>query len=251
MLEVNDVSVTYEKGGIHKVIDRMSWQLDTGTVLALAGPSGCGKSTMIHALAGLLPYKGSITLNGTLLKPEICSIGLIPQNYGLLPWKTVRENCLFAARIRGNTGDLEIRLTNLCRELGIHGLLDRYPGTLSGGQAQRAALARAFLMDPELLLMDEPFAALDIGAALAARDLFLRIWNEKKPTTVIVTHRVEDALSLAHKIAVMERGGGLYTFRNPWQGVPHPFEAAYRELEQQITEKVIKADEGGKKRLIH
>ena len=99
--------------------------------------------------------------------------------------------------------------------------------------------------------MDEPFAALDIGAALAARDLFLRIWNEKKPTTVIVTHRVEDALSLAHKIAVMERGGGLYTFRNPWQGVPHPFEAAYRELEQQITEKVIKADEGGKKRLIH
>ncbi|MFT4106564.1 MAG: ATP-binding cassette domain-containing protein [Lacrimispora sp.] len=244
MLEVNDISVTYKKGGIHKVIDRMSWSLDTGTVLAVAGPSGCGKSTMVHALAGILPFEGSITLDGAGLFPETCSIGLIPQNYGLLPWKTVKENCLFTAQIRGHMDGMETRLSSLCRELGIGGLLDRYPGTLSGGQAQRVALARAFLMDPELLLMDEPFGALDIGAALTARELFLSVWKEKKPTAVIVTHRVEDALYLAHKIAVMERGGSFTFFEtNPWQGIRRPQEAAYGELEQKITEEIIKADE--------
>ncbi|MEY8356254.1 ATP-binding cassette domain-containing protein [Lachnospiraceae bacterium 54-53] len=241
MLNVKDISVTYGK---HTVIERMSWKLETGTVLAVAGPSGCGKSTMIHALAGILPYEGTITLSGTRLDPRTCSIGLIPQNYGLLPWKTIRENCLFTAKIRGNRKDMEIPLSDLCRELGIDGLLDRYPGTLSGGQAQRVALARAFLMNPELLLMDEPFAALDIAAALAARELFLRIWKEKKPTAVIVTHRVEDALYLANTVAVMKQGGGFSHFSaNPWQGVNCPPEKAYRSLEQQITEKIIKADE--------
>jgi len=244
MLELKDISVTYGKGGTHRVIDQMSWQLETGTVLAVAGPSGCGKSTLVHALAGILPYGGSITLDGTGLNPKTCSIGLIPQNYGLLPWKTVKENCLFTAKIRDNTSNIEAQLTSLCKELGIDGLLERYPGTLSGGQAQRVALARAFLMNPELLLMDEPFAALDIAAALAARELFLRVWKEKKPTTIIVTHRVEDALYLAHKIAVMKRGGHFsFLNENPWQGVKSPKEAAYRSLEQQITENIIKADE--------
>jgi len=244
MLELKDISVTYGKGGTHRVIDQMSWQLETGTVLAVAGPSGCGKSTLVHAMAGILPYAGSITLDGTGLNPQTCSIGLIPQNYGLLPWKTVKENCLFTAKIRDNTSNMEARLTSLCKELGIDGLLERYPGTLSGGQAQRVALARAFLMNPELLLMDEPFAALDIAAALAARELFLRVWKEKKPTTIIVTHRVEDALYLAHKIAVMKRGGifGFFS-ENPWQGIKNPSEEAYRLLEQQITENIIKADE--------
>lgn len=241
MLEVNHMCVAYEKGGIHQVINQMSWRIETGTVMAVAGPSGCGKSTMIHALAGLLPYEGSVSLDGSPLNPRTCSIGLIPQSYGLLPWKTVRENCLFAARIRGSVRDMEARLSSLSKELGIHDLLNRYPVTLSGGQAQRVALARAFLMDPELLLMDEPFAALDIGAALTVRNLFLSIWEKKKPTAVIITHRVEDALSLAHKIAVMEQGGSLYTFHNPWQGVPNPSGGAYRELEQQITERIIKA----------
>ncbi len=244
MLEVKDISVTYKKGGIQKVIDQMSWPLETGTVLAVAGPSGCGKSTMIHALAGILPYEGSVTLDGAGLDPKTCSIGLIPQNYGLLPWKTVRENCLYTAKIRGNTRDMETHLSSLCKELGIQELLDRYPGTLSGGQSQRVALARAFLMDPKLLLMDEPFAALDIGAALTARELFLRIWKEKKPTTVMVTHGVEDALYLAHWIAVMERGGSFNFFAaNPWQGIKRPSEAAYGDLARQITEKIIKADE--------
>lgn len=244
MLRVSDISVTYGIGGANKVIDRMSWQLETGKVLAVAGPSGCGKSTMLHALAGILPHEGSVSLDGAGLDPRTCSIGLIPQNYGLLPWKTVRENCLFTARIRGNTTDMEARLSGLCRELGIEGLMDRYPATLSGGQAQRVALARAFLMKPKLLLMDEPFGALDVAAALAARALFLRIWKEKKPTAVMVTHRVEDALSLAHTIAVMKRGGGFCFFsENPWQGTEHPSGEEYIKLERQITDNIIKAEE--------
>lgn len=244
MLKANDISVTYKKGGTQEVINHMSWQLEPGTVLAVAGPSGCGKSTMVHALAGILPFSGSITLNGNELNPKTCTIGLIPQNYGLLPWKTVKENCLFTAKIRGNRRDLEGPLSSLCKELGIQSLLDRYPGTLSGGQAQRVALARAFLMNPELLLMDEPFSALDMAAAYTARELFLRIWKEKRPTTVIVTHGVEDALYLAHRIAVMKQGGGFTFFsENPWQGIKCPQEDEYRFLERQIIENIRKVVE--------
>lgn len=244
MLEVSGVSVTYRKDGGQKILDRISWQMETGKVLAVAGPSGCGKSTMLHTLAGILPHEGSITLDGVPLTPQTHSIGLTPQNYGLLPWKTVKENCLFTAKIRKNTNELETRLSSLCGELEIEGLLNRYPGTLSGGQAQRAALARAFLMKPEVLLMDEPFGALDVAAALTARELFLRIWKERTPTTVIVTHRVEDALSLAHTIAVMKRGGGFHFLaENPWQGITRPSGERYMEMERQITEKIIEADE--------
>lgn len=243
MLEVSGVSATYGKHGGSRVLDRISWQMETGKVLAVAGPSGCGKSTLLHTLAGILPHEGSITLDGAPLTPQTHSIGLIPQNYGLLPWKTVRENCFFTAKIRKNTNELENRLSGLCGELGIERLLDRYPGTLSGGQAQRAALARAFLMNPEVLLMDEPFGALDVAAALNARELFLRIWKERMPTAVIVTHRVEDALSLAHTVAVMKRGGGFHFLaENPWQGITRPSGEEYMKMERQITEKIIEAE---------
>ena len=146
MLEVENLTARYPRAS-RPVIDGLSFSLGEGGLLALLGPSGCGKTTLLNLLAGVLPPAGgSVRFCGAPLSPRDTAIGLIPQSYGLLPWKTVRENCLFCARLRGASGERE--LDALCARLGIGGLLDRYPRELSGGQAQRAALARALLMKP-------------------------------------------------------------------------------------------------------
>ncbi|WP_418704393.1 ATP-binding cassette domain-containing protein [Anaerotruncus massiliensis (ex Liu et al. 2021)] len=237
MLEVENLTARYPRAS-RPVIDGLSFSLGEGGLLALLGPSGCGKTTLLNLLAGVLPPTGgSVRFCGAPLSPRDTAIGLIPQNYGLLPWKTVRENCLFCARLRGASGERE--LDALCARLGIGGLLDRYPRELSGGQAQRAALARALLMKPRLLLMDEPFAALDAAAADRARRLCFELWRDSGATAVVVTHRPEEALYLAGQIAVMGKGGRFTRLlENPWQGLPEPggpyFEAFSPELRREI-----------------
>lgn len=217
MLDVRNLVVSY-LGLDEPILSALSFSLPSGGLLALCGPSGCGKTTLLHTLAGVLPpTSGAVLLDGAPLSPQTVPIGLIPQNYGLLPWRTVRENCLFSARARGL--DAAGRLPGLAGRLGIAPLLDRWPRELSGGQAQRCALARAFLMEPRLLLMDEPFSALDEAAAYTARALFLSLWRESGCTAIVVTHRLEEALFLADRVAVMGPGGALLLqCENPSQG---------------------------------
>lgn len=196
------------------MIDGLSFTLEGG-VLAILGPSGCGKTTLLNVLAGVLPkISGNILFHGRPLNPSDAAIGLIPQSYGLLPWKTVRQNCLFCASLRHKTAEPEA----LAQRLGIGALLDRYPRELSGGQAQRAALARALLMEPDLLLLDEPFAALDLAAAARARRLCGSLFQETGVTALAVTHRPDDALYLGDSIAVMEPRGFRCILQNPWRG---------------------------------
>lgn len=240
MLEIHDLTVSY---GAEKtaapVIRGLSFSLEEGGLLAVLGPSGCGKTTLLHALAGIIsPRSGMLSLDGTALRPDTVPIGLIPQNYGLLPWKTVRQNILFCAPPSAQTGSLE----PLCQKLGIAGLLDRYPATLSGGQAQRAALARALFLRPRLLLLDEPFAALDAAAALSAQQLCLDLWREGGMTAVAVTHRLEEALFLAGQVAVMGRGGRfLCVCGNPWQGMENCTEPEYFALSSRLREEILRA----------
>ena len=160
MLTFADVSFSYEKGvqSVH-VLEDVSFAVQRGTVLALIGPSGCGKSTLLLLAAGLLqPTAGDVLAEGLSIAPTQMRIGLLPQNYGLLAWKTVRENILLGVRIKGLWGkELAGRFEELVSDLGLLGLLERYPHELSGGQQQRVGLARVFLLTPDLLLMDEPF----------------------------------------------------------------------------------------------
>lgn len=245
MLTVENLRVGYPRAKA-PVIDGLSFSLSSGGVLAVLGPSGCGKTTLLNLLGGTMaPQAGSVSFSGKPLTPEKVSIGLIPQHYGLLPWKTVRENIRFCSDLRGNTD--ETALQKLCARLGLLPLLGRYPRELSGGQAQRTALARALLMQPQLLLMDEPFAALDAAAAWHAKLLCQNLLAECGATAIIVTHRPEEALFLAGQIAVMQPGGRFrLVAENPWRGIDGCDAPGFHTFSQRLRTALLQAaGEGG------
>lgn len=254
MLKAENITLGYGHGRHgNTVVSRLSFSVPSGSILAITGPSGCGKTTLLNALAGITrPLEGRILFKDRELSPKTCSIGLIPQNYGLLPWKTVRENCLFCSGIKESfqnkpalsPSQTTDRLLSLCGKLNILSVLDRYPAALSGGQAQRAALARAFLMNPDLLLMDEPFAALDISAAENARRICYKLCREYASTMILITHRTEDAMYLADRIAVMENGGAFrYICDNPWKGMDTSDSADYDTFQKHLQHELMQAAE--------
>ena len=244
MIEIANLSVTYDRE--HETpceaLDRVSLTVPKGTVCAVLGPSGCGKSTLIKTVAGLLhPASGTVTMDGAPLDPHRVTIGFMPQNYGLLPWRTALSNVLLGPRIRKqDVQAARARAGELFTQLGIAGLEDRFPKELSGGQQQRVALARAFLLAPDLLLMDEPFSALDAITREEMQDVFLTLWREAQTTTVLVTHYVEEALYLGRTIVLMRAGGTIAeTIDNPLFGREGlRDDPAYFALARQLREKI-------------
>jgi molybdate transport system ATP-binding protein len=181
-----------------------------GRTLALLGPNGAGKSTAVAALAGLLPTTGSVRLGGrdlTRLPPERRRVGVVFQDYLLFPHLTVLENVAFGPRASGVPRAAARQAAGAWLErLGIGGLGSRHPRDLSGGQAQRVAVARALASEPELLLMDEPLAALDVEVREEVRDELARHLREWGGTTVVVTHSMDDVAALASDVVVLEHG---------------------------------------------
>ena len=223
MLILDGVSFDYETDEtLTHVLTDVSLHVKRAEVHALIGASGCGKSTLLRLAAGLLHQAaGTIRMDGAPVHPHRCRIGFLPQNYGLLPWKTVRENILLGAVIKGYTSErLSGTLDELVSELGLGDLLRRYPRELSGGQQQRVGLARVFLLAPDLLLMDEPFSALDAITRESMQEVFLSLWKTRAVTTLLVTHYVEEALTLAQRISVMggHPGNIMETIENPFAG---------------------------------
>lgn len=253
MLIIDNISIQYKtKHDIEPVIQNLSLKLEQGEALAILGPSGCGKSTLINALAGTLAIeRGRISFvkesDQQPLDPKIHKIGLIPQNCGLLPWKTVKENCLLPLQIRREQRKETSReeAAKIYEALNISELLDKYPRQLSGGQVQRAAIARAFIRKPDLLLMDEPFSALDAITREEARELFLSVWKKIKPTTILVTHSIEEALYLGNTIIVMGKhmGDVKYQMQNPFFGELYPEKVEYLVIKQLLHEKLKSEDE--------
>lgn len=203
MIEIKDLSVSY---GSVNVLDKLSLCLNDGELYALVGPSGCGKSTLLKALCGInTTYSGQIKYNGVPISDIKPRIGYVPQNYGLLDWKTVRENIHIPSILSKKRLSNEILISEIATILGIKGLYDRYPQELSGGEKQRVALARAFGMGPELLLMDEPFSALDAFTSSASQRLFLKIWSEHRVTALFITHNISEAVSTSKKIIIIDK----------------------------------------------
>jgi len=197
--------------GDFAALDNVDFEVPSGSLTALLGPSGSGKSTLLRAIAGLdLPDTGTITINGkdvTHIPPQRRGIGFVFQHYAAFKHLTVRDNVAFGLKIRKKPkAEIKEKVDNLLEVVGLAGFQTRYPNQLSGGQRQRMALARALAVDPEVLLLDEPFGALDAKVREDLRAWLRRLHDEVHVTTVLVTHDQAEALDVADRIAVLNKG---------------------------------------------
>ncbi|MEG1796358.1 MAG: ABC transporter ATP-binding protein [Clostridium sp.] len=246
MLKINDLKVSYNtKNGVVAALGPLNMEIGKGDIVAIIGPSGCGKSTLLKVLGGIVSnFTGEVALQGEPLSTKVHSIGLIPQGFGLLPWKTVEENCILGLKIKNtlNKDSLD-RLKAMMKTLDIDTLRNRYPSEISGGQKQRAAIARAFIMNPQVLLMDEPFSALDAITREEAQELFLSIWNKHKTTTIVVTHSIDEAIYMGKNIVIMGNcpGNIIKVIENPLFNIEHMRDMKeYGELSSEIREVIKK-----------
>ncbi|CAJ1501543.1 sulfate/molybdate ABC transporter ATP-binding protein [[Mycobacterium] holstebronense] len=192
-------------------LDNVDFAVPSGSLTALLGPSGSGKSTLLRAIAGLdHPDSGTVTINGvdvTGVPPQRRGIGFVFQHYAAFKHMTVRDNVAFGLKIRKRPkAEIKDKVDNLLEVVGLSGFQTRYPNQLSGGQRQRMALARALAVDPQVLLLDEPFGALDAKVREDLRAWLRRLHDEVHVTTVLVTHDQAEALDVADRIAVLNQG---------------------------------------------
>jgi NitT/TauT family transport system ATP-binding protein len=203
MLSAHSLSMTFpsENGGLHAV-DGVSFDVAPQEFVCLLGPSGCGKTTILRLLAGLLvPTGGQVVFNGEVVRSPPHGVGIVFQDSNLMPWRTVRENIRLPLDIeRRRSRDAVEELIDL---VGLNGFEDALPGELSGGMAQRVAIARALVYDPDVLLLDEPFGALDALTRERMRLELLRIWTMRRKTVVMVTHSINEAVFLADRVLVL------------------------------------------------
>ncbi len=209
----NAITVTgaSKRYGDFSALDNVDVVVPTGSLTALLGPSGSGKSTLLRAIAGLdTPDSGTITINGhdvTGVPPQRRGIGFVFQHYAAFKHLTVRDNVAFGLKIRKlPKSEINDKVDNLLEVVGLAGFQTRYPNQLSGGQRQRMALARALAVDPKVLLLDEPFGALDAKVREDLRAWLRRLHDEVHVTTVLVTHDQSEALDVADRIAVLNKG---------------------------------------------
>ncbi len=251
MIQVDAVTFAYPNGT--RIFERFSWQVARGEAWSVIGPSGCGKTTLLNLLAGLSrPQEGRIVIDGHALRRPRPRTGLILQDYGLLPWATIRANVALGLEIRAFYGpdgvhaprdevldDKDERVRHWMTRLGIHHLANHYPHQVSGGQRQRAAIARTLALRPDVLLMDEPFGALDALTRQDLMQLTMQLRREQGLTMVIVTHSIEEALYLGERVLVLTQPPHRVAtvVPNPYVGDPScRHEATFLELCRQLRE---------------
>ncbi|MBU9720619.1 MULTISPECIES: ABC transporter ATP-binding protein [Bacillaceae] len=207
MIQIKDLEIKY---GSFTAVNKISLNIKENSSCAIIGPSGCGKSTLLYGLAGIVkPASGDIFIREQPVKENRRKTGLILQNYGLFPWKTVWENAILGLKIRSiSMEEIDNTVTTILQELDILELKDKFPVQLSGGQKQRVAIARALSIQPDLLLMDEPFSALDAITREALQNLVLSLQQQKKMSIVFVTHNIEEAVFLGQQIVIMDKTEG-------------------------------------------
>jgi sulfate transport system ATP-binding protein len=209
-VQVEHLTVSFEDPGL-PALNSTSFLAPTRAITALLGPSGAGKSTVLRVVAGLeLPDQGRVLLNGrdvTGLRPAARRCGFVFQHYALFPHLTVRENVAFGLEVRHVPArEVRARVDALLERVQLSRLADRLPRQLSGGERQRTAFARALAVEPQVLLLDEPFGALDTGVRRELREWLARMHSELHLTTLLVTHDSEEALELAEHVVIMMSG---------------------------------------------
>ncbi|MGX1086144.1 ABC transporter ATP-binding protein [Pseudomonas sp. AP3_22 TE3818] len=210
-IDIRGLSISLGEGhGAFEAVQGLDCQIEPGQFVCILGPSGCGKSTLLGALAGhLQPRTGSLSVDGAPVSGPSPQRGMVFQQHTLFPWRTVRDNVAFGLKMRG-VGKVE-RLKaadEILALVGLEGFAGRWPDQLSGGMQQRVEIARVLVNRPRLLLMDEPFGALDALTRLNMQELLLDIWTRIRTTVVFVTHDIDEALFLADRLLVMSSRPG-------------------------------------------
>ena len=212
-LDAKDVLIEYytpRTGRRITAVDNLNIQIHDGEFLAICGPSGCGKTTFLNAVDGLLPINaGEIRLDGKLITKPGHDRAMVFQHASLLPWRTVSKNVSYGLELQGQRGkEMKDRVQRYISLVGLEGFEGAYPHELSGGMQQRANLARALAADPEMLLMDEPFAALDAQTREFMQQELLKVWSQTRKTVLFITHQIDEAIFLSDRVVVMSARPG-------------------------------------------
>ena len=206
-LKLEKVSKSFAKIETDEVthaLNEIDLTLNSGEFISLVGPSGCGKSTILRLVAGLIvPTKGTVSVDGKEVKEPSPERGMVFQKPTLFPWLTVEKNIAFSLRMQGKLKGNEDKVKRMIDVIGLEAFKDDYPDQLSGGMAQRVALVRSLINEPDILLLDEPLGALDAFTRMNMQDEILKIWYEKQQLAIMVTHDVDEALLLANRIIVL------------------------------------------------
>jgi len=210
-IQVANLSIVFETNrGQVIAVDRVSFDVAPGEFVCVVGPSGCGKSTVLNTIAGLeVPFEGDILVEGAPVDGPRADVGMVFQQPHLFPWKSVRRNIAHGPRMLGKSRtEAKAIADDLIAMVGLTRFADAYPNTLSGGMQQRVAIARALANQPRVLLMDEPFGALDAQTRAVMQDNLLALRDRIKATIVFVTHDIDEAIVLADRVLIMSAGPG-------------------------------------------
>ena len=205
-IEIDDLGIAYGSNGRRiEAVRQFTLMTTPGEFVALLGPSGCGKTTVLNAVAGFVqPDAGTIVVDGEPVRGPGADRGMVFQQHSLFPWKTVLANVEFGLKMRGTKKSLRTSQARGYLDLvGLAGFEDAYPAELSGGMQQRVGIARTLVNRPRVMLMDEPFGALDAQTRLNMQELLLNVWREVRTTVIFVTHDIDEALFLSDRVAVM------------------------------------------------
>ncbi|MBR1152413.1 ABC transporter ATP-binding protein [Bradyrhizobium sp. JYMT SZCCT0428] len=211
IISVADLSIVFDTPqGQVIAVDRVTFSVAHGEFVCIVGPSGCGKSTVLNTIAGLeTPYSGAVTVDGRPMQRPRPDVGMVFQQPHLFPWKSVRKNIAHGPRMLGKSrSEARAIADGLIEMIGLNRFADAYPHTLSGGMQQRVAIARALANQPRVLLMDEPFGALDAQTRSVMQDSLLELRERIDATVVFVTHDIDEAILLADRVLIMSAGPG-------------------------------------------
>ncbi|HBT4792403.1 taurine ABC transporter ATP-binding subunit [Klebsiella quasipneumoniae] len=214
MLQISHLSADY--GGKPALAD-INLTLESGELLVVLGPSGCGKTTLLNLIAGFVPYQhGSITLEGQRVTGPGAERGVVFQNEGLLPWRNVQDNVALGLQLAGvDKAQRRQTAAQMLKKVGLEGAEKRFIWQLSGGQRQRVGIARALAANPQLLLLDEPFGALDAFTREQMQTLLLTLWHETGKQVLLITHDIEEAIFMATELVLLSPGPGRVVERLP------------------------------------
>ena len=212
VLELEHVSKSFakvESDDVTNALHDITVTMESGEFISLVGPSGCGKSTILRLVAGLIhPTLGKVTVNGREIDGPSPERGMVFQKPTLFPWLTVEKNIAFSLEMQGTLRGNEEKVRRMLHVIGLENFKDDYPAQLSGGMAQRVALVRSLINQPEILLLDEPLGALDAFTRMNMQDEILNIWSHRRQLALMVTHDVDEAIYMGTRILVMDAAPG-------------------------------------------